>query len=377
MLLNWLAIQTNEWGNASQLKLLHETDLHCRDLTLGALESRCIARDSAGPTGSARWAEEEDIPQQQLRGDSLELLYGSIKSKLKYIHNLDTSRAKLVHRLGRNIADAFPELENCKHVKSLFVGGAINSSPAYDQEQQHKLKELSSVACRMKDNEVQYLNWAEGENNIYSNGKKQRSSSSRAATGVASDSHSDLLPGSADALSEARDASAWSALQQELRELQDSQMMGELEEAVSYHMHVAGGVDLRAARGVISSVDTKVNNIVELMRNEVGASDAEYSKENNLLIQQRLREVHERYHRHISALLHNSIDHQAIQQHMHVRYAGTGPVLADTRKRHKVVMLRAAAACEDASPFQLKYVAARRVLTRPYSGAAAGRASSS
>lgn len=347
LLLNWLAVQTKVWDSTSQINLISELATRCSDLKLASVESDCVRKQDANlqPMHIGEGGKINSV-----NGDSLEQLYGSIKSKLKYIHSLDISRTKLLHKLALQIAHVYPDLTNCKHVKSLLVSGAINSAPNYDQEQQDSLKNIASKAQKRKENELDYFNWVNCDYRNSNAGSKKRSNKATTSSSNIEQEHKEEF---------VNEISSWSELQEELKELQVSGMVGELEEAMSHHMHTSGGLDLRAARGVVLSTDERVNHVVNLMV-EDGESAlinteqkemAAYSKN----IRRRLRAVHEQCTRRISATLNGSIDHRFIQQQLPVRYAGTGPALEDIRRRHKDLLVRAAAACEQASPFQLKY----------------------
>lgn len=335
MLLNWLMVATRQWEDVVQIKSCKDAIVQCADLTLSSLETRCITPCSVEPN-TAR----NSVPS--VGAESLEMLYGRIDAKLKYIQNLEKSRAKILHRLGCAIAGKFPEISNCKHIQSLFVGGAINCDPEPASSTQPVLKQLCADVGVRKRNEVNFLDWTSSAYNENERGKAS-SKTKRSSKNEQSDDISGGLK---------EDDKSWKDLQRELCQLQDSEMMGALEEAVSFHMNVCGGLDVRTAHKAAAVTTTKIEKIVQLLSAEDG--DDTVMADNSL--RSRLRAVHQCYQRQVACLLFNSVEHRNLQQRIPVRYAGTGPALTDIRMRHQTVLSRTVAACEVVCPFEFKFV---------------------
>ena len=338
MLLNWLMVTTRLWEAAVHLKSWKDSSLSCAGLKMSCLETLCVTPRSVEVT--------EGYSAPSVTVDSLEVLYGRIDAKLKYIQSLEKSRAKILHRLGSTISDKFPEISNCKHIQSLFVGGTLNSVPEPSSSAQATLKDLCADVGMRRRNEVEFLDWA---GSAYSeNDRGKASSKTKRSPKIELSGSTSSDPKEVD--------KSWDDLQRELRHLQDSEMMGELEEAVSYYMNVCGWLDVRTARKVAAATSTKIEKIIQLLSSE----DREEVESRDSSILSRLRTVHKRYQKEVACLLFNSLDYRNLQQRIPVRYAGTGPALKDIRARHHTVLSRTAAACEEVCPFEFKFVSPGR-----------------
>lgn len=339
LLLNWIAVYTRYSQRKVHKKCLHEVNLHCAALKTAALETGCVTADCL--------AEKREIAHHEMsrvNGENFEIIYGSILAKLKYIHSLERSRLKLLHRLGNKIAEVYPKLMDCKHIKSLFIGGALNCTVCPDVSQQTKLKGIYNVNQTANESEIQYLDWSDDS----ADGTNSTRKSSRGANHrISSDHRKDI---------DTEDTAAWDTLQHELYQLQQSDMLSELEEAVSFHFNVSGGFDIRASLKVCTAVDQKINDITTLLCRSGCAARQGASINGSLTTLQRLKLVHERYQKEVSKVLDKSIDHRFMQQRLPTRYAGTANVLDELRRKHNEVMSKAAATCEEACPFQFRFI---------------------
>lgn len=344
LLLNWLSALSGRWQKETQWKNLRELTAHCPDIGLSAPESKCIAPAPA-PLALAGMSYPQRVSEVQ--GDELELIYGRIKAKLKYIQSLDVSRVRILHRLGNRVAEVFPALADCKHIKSLLVGGALNCHATPDSSQQAKLKEICASSQAMSASEAKFIEWSQ------SSAVLRPTKVSKQIDDVASSYDLGRTPVRSD------DAS-WNILQSELRELQTSGMMAELEEAISYNLTVCGGFETRVMQSAASTTGAGINHLVQIMCDTSAEVDSSFKTDSSHTLKQRLKAVHERYQDEVACLLHQSLEHRIIQQHVPVRYAGTGGVLSEMRLRHIDVMQRAASACNDNCPFEFKYLASSK-----------------
>ena len=351
-LINWLSIQKMDWKTRALDKFRNQSASQCRNLQFATFDRQCIVNSHhiCNRLGTL------PTEVQSIGGDAIEALYGRISAKLKYIKSLDIAKAKLLHRAGRLISEKYPDLSDCKHMRSMFVSGAVNIVSENEDDELCLLKEFCAASNRSKENEVKYLNWVNSFDHRDSKPlKSHRRDKLNQMSCENDESKNDfgVLKKDSDCVN--RNKEAWLLLQEELQKLQESQMLGELEEVMSYHINVSGSVNMSLARSTIASVDAKIRSTIELLRSRDEGVNSATSEGTNSL-HKRLQTIHKRYGKELAMLLNNTVERSYIQQLVPVRYAGTGPALTSMRRRHKDVLVKAAAACEEASPFALKNV---------------------